>query len=236
MPQKNDHSINPIANTANLAVPIATPQVQVSIATPKTKAKFIKSISDDFTPDTTAKQQYEALMALDELSEDDADQLAYITPIWKAEKAAKIAQLRSVTSKASESIVADIKAQDALADLEHTKNLQRIKVESDAKAALYAPFTEKELEDLATNTARLERQKWDSDKALELAAREVQNVATKKRNATKLNRLANQAAAALPSQVELTEAARQLMPGQSIDLQTTNHGGQEVTIEAVTVL
>lgn len=234
MPQNNKPSTTSLSTFQTEAT--ETPQVQAPIATPKTKAKFIKSISDDFTPETTVKQQYEALMALDDLSEDDADQLAYITPIWKAEKAAKIAQIRSVTSKASESIVADIQAQETLAALEHTKNLQRIKAESEAKAALYAPLTDKELEDLAINAARLERQKWDSDKELELAAREVQNVATKKRNATKLNRLANQAAAALPSQVELTEAGRQLMPGQQVEMTTTNHNGQEVTIEAVTVL
>ena len=236
MPQKNDHSINPIANTANLAQSVATP-IATPIATPKTVQRRIKSISLEFTSDqsnaTKLDLLWDAVESQGELSKADRDLMDKLGEIVDAEEKENSDRILKESEAKKTAFIESSKALTAESEASHAQTMQNIKIESQAKIKHLAPLTEQEEQAAIDLKAR---QLTDTLNTQLSEALEVKKNAVKKRHQVKLEKMALQESSSIPSRPILTEAARQLMPGQSIDLQTTNHGGQEVTIEAVTVL
>ena len=214
-----------------------TPIAQTEILTADL-GEFIPSVTDEFTGDESIMEQYKLLRSAVKLDEYDTRYLIdSIVPKVNELKKARLEKLGDKTIAA-----ADLESKAELEKIELAKKSDKERIEAKAAKDCQAieDQTKAYLDAHKLNTPEEREQnilfmKKEQIEERDRASQVVQNAA-KKSQSIKLEKLASQAAALLPSQVNLTEAARQLMPGQSIDLQTTNHSGQEVTVQAVTVL
>ncbi len=210
---------------------------ETPIVITESKPRRIKSISLEFTADQSNAIKldllWDALESQGALSKADQTLMDRLGPIVDAEEDENLERILKESDEKKDTFIAESKALSERSEKAKAQKLQQIDIELQADLKHLAPLSEEDAAKLIELKAKAKTTELNAELEEFLT---VQKNGAKKSRKIKVEREAVRLAALLPSQVNLTEAARQLMPGQSIDIQTTNHSGQEVTIEAVTVL
>ena len=234
----NEDEINdemPIVATVVKATEV--PEVKATIKATQTTTRT-KSVASTFTGNETISEQYYLLVEASEvspLSRIDQKLMNKLEPLVEAAEDALLEKMIAAAEIEHKINIASIEEQSAEKQSALKKEAEAQSIRSAEKLAAIGVLSESDKERIRQETRALHLAEQEAELTTRTAALKLAEEAVKKSNKIKLDSLALQLSSRLPQEVQLTDRALSLMPGQAVQATATNYSGEAIEVNATTI-